>query len=117
MKEFKFYIVVKIDDFQNWKNTHTAIWQNWRSRFTNAFDITESCRKSNNNEYAIIENKLSYFTSRTRIATFENLITGFNWIRIFPYSTSTGWTTAGYNQSIFDLFNQYPNLWNPPENL
>lgn len=107
---FKFYLIIRIADFQAWRTNNPNAWQNWRPRFINAFDITTN-RISNNGVYAIVENLLSYFDERQKIINFENLISGFTWVEIFPRVLTPAWITAGYTQSIFDILNLYPALW------
>lgn len=112
MNPYKFYCIVRLSDFRTWKQNHPTAFQTWRPRLLRSFDL-ENGRKSINGNYMIIENRLSYFNSRQRIIGFENLISNLTWFEMFPLELTQAWINAGYAQSIFDVFNQYPNLWNP----
>lgn len=111
MSPFKFYIIVLIADFQTWKSNNPAAWAIWKPRMLNGFDVVGSTRKSTNGNYAIIENRLSFFNTRQRIETFENLISGLSWVEMFPWELSAPWINAGYTNSIFSQMALNPILW------
>ncbi len=109
-KRYKFYLIIRIADFQTWKLAHPTAWANWKDRFLEGFDLNNA-RLSTNLNYAILENCLSYFDTRSKAEEFETAVGTEVWVEMFPLILSIQWTNYGYTINIKDQLKLNPTLW------
>lgn len=107
----KFYLIVSVVDFQQWKQNNPDDWNNYKPAFLAGFDIT-GARFSTNGNYAILENQQSWWNVN-KFDIFHNLINGVQWIGLFPrYEPIPNfYLQYGYDKTIYQQLLENPNLW------